>query len=110
MLNNLQLSQPSLSTQSPLRDSLVHLNLSGCQSIDKSAIDILLRLSHSHLPKLQRIDMAGLRLELCQQAAKSFLREKLGKLDSLGTMGAFLLGQGGEREPTRLDRTSQPGT
>jgi len=95
MLNNLQLSQPSLSTQSPLRDSLVHLNLSGCQSIDKSAIDILLRLSHSHLPKLQRIDMAGLRLELCQQAAKSFLREKLGKLDSLGTMGAFTLGQGG---------------
>jgi len=54
--------------------------------------------------------MAGLRLELCQQAAKSFLREKLGKLDSLGTMGAFLLGQGGEREPTRLDRTSQPST
>ena len=38
--------------------------------------------------------MAGLRLELCQQAAKSFLREKLGKLDSLGTMGAFTLGQG----------------
>jgi hypothetical protein len=39
--------------------------------------------------------MAGLRLELCQQAAKSFLREKLGKLDSLGTMGAFTLGEGG---------------
>ena len=37
--------------------------------------------------------MEGLRLELCQQAAKSFLREKLGKLDSLGTMGAFTLGQ-----------------
>jgi len=53
-----------------------------------------MRLSHSHLPKLQRIDMAGLRLELCQQAAKSFLCEKLGKLDSLGTMGAFSLGQG----------------
>ena len=53
-----------------------------------------MRLSHSHLPKLHRIDMAGLRLELCQQAAKSFLREKLGKLDSLGTMGAFSLGQG----------------
>jgi len=95
MLNHLQLIQPALSTQSPLRDSLVHLNISGCQSINKSAIDILLRLSHSHLPKLQRIDMAGLRLELCQQAAKSFLREKLGKLDSLGTMGAFTLGQRG---------------
>jgi len=39
--------------------------------------------------------MEGLRLELCQQAAKSFLREKLGKLDSLGTMGAFTLGQDG---------------
>ena len=95
MLNNLQLTQPSLSTQSPLQDSLVHLNLSGCQSINKSAIDTLLRLSHSHLLKLQRIDMAGLQLQLCQQAAKSFLREKLGKLDSLGTMGAFTLGQGG---------------
>jgi len=95
MLNNLQLTQPFLSTQSPLRKSLVHLNISGCQSINKSAIDIFLRLSHSHLLKLQRIEMAGLRLELCQQAAKSFLREKLGKLDSLGTMGAFTLGQGG---------------
>ena len=39
--------------------------------------------------------MAGLQLELCQQAAKSFLREKLGKLECLGTMGAFTLGQGG---------------
>jgi len=39
--------------------------------------------------------MEGLRLELCQQAAKSFLREKLDKLDSLGTMGAFTLGQNG---------------
>jgi len=97
MLNNLQLTQPSLSTQSPLRDSLVHLTLSGCQSINESAIDILLRLSHSHLPKLQHIDMAGLQLELCQQAAKSFLREKLGKLDSLGTMGAFTLGHWGEK-------------
>ena len=29
------------------------------------------------------------------QAAKSFLREKLGKLDRLGTMGAFTLGQDG---------------
>jgi len=82
MLSNLRLTQPALSMQSPLRDSLVHLNISGCQSINKSAIDILLRLSHSHLPKLQRIDMAGLRLELCQEAAKSFLREKLGALDS----------------------------
>ena len=52
MLNNLQLIQPSLSTQSPLRDSLVHLTLSGCQLINKSAIDIFLRLSHSHLPEL----------------------------------------------------------
>jgi len=95
MLNNLQLIPPALRTQSPLRDSLVHLNISGCQLINKSAIDTLLRLSHSHLPKLQRIHMAGLRLELYQQAAKSFLREKLGKLDSLGTMGAFTLGQGG---------------
>jgi len=94
MLNNLRLTQPALSTQSPLRDSLVHLNISGCQSINKSAIDILLRLSHSHLPKLQRIDMAGLRLELCQQAAKSFLRKNLGALDSLGTMGSFTLGPG----------------
>jgi len=95
MLNNLHLNQPALPTQSPLRDSLVHLNISGCQSINKSAIDTLLRLSHSHLPKLQRIHMAGLRLELCQQAAKSFLREKLEKLDSFGTMGAFTLGQDG---------------
>ena len=39
--------------------------------------------------------MEGLRLELCQRAAKSFLQEKLGKLDSLGTMGAFTLGQDG---------------
>jgi len=39
--------------------------------------------------------MEGLRLELCQRAAKSFLREELGKLDSLGTMGAFTLGQNG---------------
>jgi len=39
--------------------------------------------------------MEGLRLELCHRAAKSFLREKLGKLDSLGTMGAFTLGQNG---------------
>jgi len=53
-----------------------------------------LRLSHLHLPKLQRINMTGLRLELCQQAAKSFLREKLGALDSLGTMGAFTIGRG----------------
>jgi len=95
MLNNLQLTQPALSTRSPLRASLVHLNISGCQSINKSAIDTLMRLSHFHLPKPQRIDKAGLRLELCQQAAKSFLREKLGTLDSLGTMGAFTLGQGG---------------
>ena len=95
MLNNLHLIQPALLKQSPLQDSLVHLNISGCQSTNKSAIDILLRLSHSHLPKLQRIHMAGLRLELCQQAAKSFLRKKLGKFDSLGTMGAFTLGQDG---------------
>ena len=64
MLSNLQLTQPALLMQSPLRDSLVHLNISGCQSINKSSIDILLRLSNLHLPKLQRIDMAGLRLEL----------------------------------------------
>jgi len=95
MLNNLHLIQLALLKLSPLRDSLVHLNISGCQSINKSALDILLRLSHSHLPKLQRIHLARLRLELCQQAAKSFLREKLGKLDSLGTMGAFTPGQKG---------------
>jgi len=95
MLNNLQLIPPALRTLSPFRDSLVHLNISGCQSINKSAIDTLLCLSHSDLPKLQRIHMEGLRLELCQQAAKSFLREKLGKLDSLETMGAFTLGQDG---------------
>jgi len=95
MLNNLQLSPSALRTRSPFRENLVHLNISGCQSINKSAIDTLLRLSHSDLPKLQRILMEGLRLELCQRAAKSFLREKLGKLDSLGTMGAFILGQGG---------------
>ena len=92
MLNNLQLIPPALRTLSPFRDSLVFLNISGCQSINKSAIDTLLRFSHSHLPKLQRIHMEGLRLEVCQQAAQSFLREKLGKLDSLGTMGAFTLG------------------
>ena len=97
MLNNLQSTQPSLLIHSTHRESLVHLTLSGFQSINKSAVDILLRVSHSHLPKLQRIDMFGLRLELCQQAAKSFLREKLGKLDSLGTMGSVTLGPGGVR-------------
>jgi len=97
MLNNLQLTQPSLPIHSPLRDSLIHLTLSGCQSINKSAVDILLRLSHTHLPKLQGVNMVGLRLELCQQAAKSFLRENLGILDSLGTMDAFALGPGGFR-------------
>jgi len=86
MLNNLQLIPPALRTLSPLRDSIVHLNISGCQSINKSAIDTLLRLSNSHLQKLQRIHMAGLRFELCQQADKSTLHEKLCKLDSLGTM------------------------
>ena len=35
--------------------------------------------------------MQGLRLELCQQAGKSFLHEKLNKFDSLGTMKAFTL-------------------
>jgi len=96
MLNNLQLIPPALLKTSPLRDSLIHLNINGCQSINKSAVDALLRLTHRDLPKLQRIHMEGLRLELCQQAAKSFLREKLNKLDSLGTMGAFTLGQKGE--------------
>jgi len=95
MLNNLQLIPLALRTLSPFRDNLVHLNISRCQSINKSEIDTLLRLSHSDLPKLQRIHTEGLRLELCQRAAKSFLREKLGKLDSLGTMGAFTLGQDG---------------
>ena len=93
MLNNLQLIPSALLIILPLRASLGHLNINGCQSINKSAIDTFLRLSHYHLPKLQRIHMEGLRLELCQQAAKSFLREKLSKLDSLGTMGAFTLGQ-----------------
>jgi len=95
LLNKLQLNPSALLAQSPFRENLVHLNISGCQSINASAIDTLLRLSHSNLPKLQRIHMEGLRLALCQRAAKSFLREKLGKLDSLGTMGAFTLGQNG---------------
>jgi len=95
MLNNLRLLPSALLQTSPLRNSLIHLNLNGCQSINKSAIDALLRLTHCHLPKLQRIHMEGLRLELCQQAAKSFLREKLNKLDSVGTMGAFTLGPTG---------------
>jgi len=95
MLNNLQLIPPALRNLSPFRDNLVHLNISGCQSINESAIDTLLRLSHSDLPKLQRIHMEGLRFELCQRAAKSFVREKLGKLDSLGTMGGFIMGQDG---------------
>jgi len=95
MLNNLQLIPPALLMTSPLRDSLTHLKINGCQSINKSAIDTLLRLTHRNLPKLQRIHREGFRLKLCQQAAKSFLREKLGKLDSLGTMGAFTLGQKG---------------
>jgi len=99
MLNNLRLLPMALPRTSPLRDSLVHLNINGCQSINKSAIDALLRLTHGHLPKLQRIHMVGLRLELCQQAAKSFLREKLNKLDSLGTMGAFTLGSRGAANP-----------
>jgi len=95
VLNNLRLLPPALLQPSPLRDSLTHLNINGCQSINKSAIDALLRLTHCHLPKLQRIHMEGLRLELCQQAAKSFLREKLKMLDSLGTTRAFTLGQKG---------------
>jgi len=95
MLNNLQLIPSALRILPPLRDSLVLLNISGFQSLNKSAIDTPLRLSHHHLLKLQRIHMEGLRLELCQQAAKSLLREKLGKVDSLGTMGAFTLGQDG---------------
>jgi len=99
MLNNLRLLPSALLLTSPLRDSLMHLNINGCQSINKSAIDALLRLTHRYLPKLQRIHMEGLRLELCQQAAKSFLREKLNKLDSLGTMGAFTLGPRGEAIP-----------
>jgi len=66
LLNNLRLLPTALLRTSPLRDSLVHLNINGCQSINKSAIDALLRLTHGHLPKLQRIHMEGLRLELCQ--------------------------------------------
>jgi len=95
LLNNLRLLPPALLQKWPLRDSLTHLNINGCQSINKSAIDALLRLTLRHLPKLQRIHMEGLRLELCQQAAKSFLRENLKMLDSLGTIGAFTLGQKG---------------
>jgi hypothetical protein len=98
LLNNLQLNPqnpPALLGPSPFRWNLVHLNISGCQSLNTGAIDTLLRLSHAKLPKLQRIHMEGLRLELCQRAAKSFLREKLGTQDSLGTMGAFTLGQNG---------------
>ena len=91
MLNNLRLLPPASLRTSLLRESLIHLNINGCQSINKSAIDALLRLTHRH----QRIHMEGLRLELCQQAAKSFLREKLNVPDSLGTMGAFTLGQKG---------------
>jgi len=74
LLNNLQLNPSALLAQSPFRENVVHLNISGCQSINTSAIDTLLRLSHSNLPKLQRIHMEGLRLESCQRAAKSFLR------------------------------------
>jgi len=99
MLNNLRLLPSALLQTSPLRDSLIHLNINGCQSINKSAIDALLRLTHCFLPKLQRIHMEGLRLELCQQAAKSFLREKLNKVDSLGTMRAFTLGPRGVATP-----------
>jgi len=52
--------------------------------------------------------MEGLRLELCQQAAKSFLREKLKMIDSVGTMGAFTLGQTGRRgaSATETDLTA----
>jgi len=57
MLNNLQLIPSALLSISPLRASLVHLNINGCQSINKSAIDTLLRLTHRNLPKLQRIHM-----------------------------------------------------
>jgi len=46
MLNTLQLIPLALLIISPLRASLVHLNINGCQSINKSAIDTLLRLSH----------------------------------------------------------------
>jgi len=41
MLNNLQLIPQALLLISPLRASLVHLNINGCQSINKSAIDTL---------------------------------------------------------------------
>ena len=83
-----------------------YLNINGCQSINKSAIDTLLRLTHDHLPLLKRIHMEGLRLELCQQAAKSFLREKLNKSDSLGTMGAFTLGPTGAALPNEVGKVS----
>ena len=95
LLNNLKLNPMALLVPSSFRWNLVHLNISGCQSINTGAIDTLLRLSHTNLPKLQRIHMEGLRLEVCQRAAKTFLREKLGTLDCLGTMGAFTMGQKG---------------
>ena len=52
LLNNLQMNPPALLAQSPFRENLVHLNISGCQSINTSTIDTLIRLSHSYLPKL----------------------------------------------------------
>ena len=97
MLNNLQLIPPALRTLSPFRDSLVHLSISGCQS-NKSAIDTLLRLSHSDLPKLPRIHMEGLRLELCQRAAKSFLRDKTGQARQFGNNGSLHTGTGRTNE------------
>ena len=106
LLNNLQLNPLALLAPSPFRGNLVHLNISGCQSINTGAIDTLLRLSYANLPKLQRIHMEGLRLELCQRAAKSFLRERLGTLDSLGTMGAFTLGQNGQTTTSMRGRSA----
>ena len=47
LFNNLKLNPLALLTPSPFRWNLVHLNISGCQSINTSAIDTLLRLSHA---------------------------------------------------------------
>jgi len=75
MLNNLQLNPLALLAPSPYRENSVHLNISGCQSINTGAIDTLLRLSHANLPKLQRIHMEVLRLRQRAERAQ-FLAEK----------------------------------
>jgi len=87
LLLNLQLINPKLSHT--LRDHLTLISLRGCQSLDVGSIDKLFRKYSTYLPRVRRFDMVGLRYELCQQASKSFLLERLDLWSSVHLMGLF---------------------